>query len=172
MLFSIIFTTVFLTVNFHLHSTFASPTKGSVAPRHSLNLTHSLAKREYVPADQACAAPEEWVYRNCVSEISDREWLDTCDDNEGNPYWVYGRCPEDKICMDTYSIPPDSIPTISCIDRPTQKDETQQAPKKMQTGVIAVGKPFQPGSTSHIQSVPIVQAMQGASITALLEGTY
>src|ERR1700733_7761664 len=80
MLFSIIFATIFLTIN-HFHSTLASPivSNGGLAAGQSLNLTNSLAKRVYKPPGQLCTKPGDWFSRKCLSHVDDSSWIDTCD---------------------------------------------------------------------------------------------
>jgi hypothetical protein len=62
MLFSLIFTTVFLAIN-HIYSTFVSAivSEGGAVAGKSLHLMHSLA--DYVPADQLCDQPAQRVRR-------------------------------------------------------------------------------------------------------------
>ena len=110
MLGSILFTTIFLTVN-HLFPIFALPpvSKDNISASQSLSLTHVLVKRDCSPAYQtcdeqflACQSSEDWRSRNCVAQPVDRIWYDTCVDDEGDVRYRWGICPEDTICMDTY----------------------------------------------------------------------
>lgn len=174
MLFSATFTTIFVTVN-HLYSTFASPivSKGDVATGRSLNQTHSLVKRAYVPNDQKCREPEDWNLRRCVTGGGDRAWEDQCIDHDLHEYYGFGSCPEDTMCMFALSPEPDVALTIACVGRPKDKSQSNNNPNS-QTGVVSVpNSAFGTGDpVERIVSIPVVKAMSGASVSAFMEGTY
>lgn len=168
MLFSILFSTIFLVVN-HLDSTSASPilSESSVAAGESLNLTTraSLARRNYVPPDQLCNAPTQWAARECFTQSGDRSWADICNPNA--PYIKFGRCPQNKMCQNTIISGTVPIHTINCVDRPAGPN--QLAPDQ-QSGVIVVN-----GASSVAQRVVSVQLQENladASVSAFLEGKY
>jgi hypothetical protein len=177
------FTAFFLTVN-HLYLTFASPiaSKDSVADGQSLNLTHALAKRDYTPTDQLCNEPDDWLHRNCLTTTSDRAWVDSClhiDDDEDDDveYWEQGECPPGTMCMNTYSPPPDSIPTIICMFRPTgftdlPRTNGDRPPPAGQVGVTEVQNSYTPIAMERIVSVPIKHNIARASVSAFIEGMY
>src|ERR1700729_2659204 len=176
MLFSIIFTTTFLTGN-HLYATFASPmaSKGDVAAGQSLNLTQSLAKRVYSPPDTLCRPTIGWVQRQCLDIVDDLTWVDTCLGLDAylHPYVyvTFGFCPIGKICMNTFAPSgspggPPLVRVIFCMDRPSIF--TNSIPG-LQTGVTMVT------STNSLHTnieVPLVNSISAASVSAVLEGTY
>ena len=178
MLDSIFLITIFLTVN-HLSPIFALPpvSKDNVSAGQSLNLTHVLAKRDWFPADQKCDEPEHWHARNCVAEEVDRIWYDSCLDEEDIPYYGWGICPEDTICMDTYGPLPDQAPTITCVIRPSCdacKPNITGGPPPLngQTGVYQLGDPYEIRPPLRGISVTMETSISGASVTAFLEGTF
>jgi hypothetical protein len=170
MLSSIIFTTIFLTIN-HLYSTFALPVvlNGDVATGQSLNVTrHSLAKRWY-PADQKCATPAQWVSRVCRPTIGDRAWEDRCRGPNGGEVIRYVL----SLCSDPNTICSNQIyqnkETILCIPRPVAQSQVP-APNQ-QTGVSQFGSIYDL-NVEHIQPVTLTNDISLASVSALLEGTY
>jgi hypothetical protein len=182
--FSIIFTTAFLAVNL-LYSTFASPmvSIGGVAGGHSFSPTHPLAKRDYVPADHQCDEPDDWVGRSCNTTYSDRAWEDMClkldADDEPIIYVGWGFCPIGLICVNTLiestsPFGPTNLPIIVCIVRPNAiivMTITTYGPQ--QNGVEAVGVQTGIADPSHTTvSVTLSNRIPGASVSALLEGTY
>jgi hypothetical protein len=170
MLFSIVFTTIFLTVN-HLHSTFASPVVSKDNVIRSLNLTHSLAKRDYVPSDQKCSQPSQWLSRICRPTISDRTWEDKCLFTLGQMStitYVLSSCDVDKMCMNILTPEPNSKHTIECIDRPS--GVTVSGPQQ-QTGVFRVSRALD-GPEQHGVPVPVLGAISQASVSAFMEGMY
>ena len=178
MLSSISFATIFLTVN-HLFPIFALPpmSKDNVSASPSLSPTHALVKRDWFPADQTCDEPEEWHARNCVAEEVDRIWYDSCLDMEDIPYYGWGICPDDTICMDTYGPAPDYAPTISCVIRPRcdgckPNITGGPPPTSGQTGVYTVGDTYSVRPLRRAVSVTMETSVSEASVTAFMEGTY
>ena len=179
MLGSILFTTIFLTVN-HLFPIFALPpvSKDNISASQSLSLTHVLVKRDWSPADQTCDDPDDWHSRNCVAQAVDRIWYDTCVDADEDVRYGWGICPEDTICMDTYGPEPDQAPTIACVIRPTCDGCKPSIlggppPAKGQTGTYQVGKinyALQP--QKRAVSVTMKTSISGASVTSFMEGMY
>jgi hypothetical protein len=169
MLFSITFATICLTVN-HLYSTFASPmvSKGSVVAGQSLNLTHLLEKRVEIPPDQKCRQPSDWIGRRCMIEFGngDDTWADQCLGDDRVLYWELGTCPPDKMCTNKFILP-ETI-TIVCIDRPTGITDRGA---NQQTGVAEVGAGGEP-AREHVVSIPVLNPVPGASVSALMEGLY
>jgi len=168
---AIIFTTIFLTINY-LHSTFASPivSNGDVATGQSLNVTHSLAKRQWAPADQKCTTPAQWQSRVCRPTIGDRAWEDRCRGPNGAEVirYVLSLCSdENTICSNI--IYQNMIETIECIPRPVAQSQVP-APNQ-QTGVSPFGSNYDL-NVEHIQSVTLTNDISLASVSALLEGTY
>jgi hypothetical protein len=173
MLVSTFFTTIiFLTVN-NLYSTFASPiaSEDGVAAGQLLNLTHALAKREFVPVDQLCTDPEHWLYRNCLSWLLDSAWIDSCLGDDDVEYEKLGSCPLGTLCMNTYSPPPDYTPTIICMARPERLNGNPSGnpPANGQVGSIYLS--VANVSTPAI-SVELARAVKGAAVSAFIEGTY
>ncbi|KIM83715.1 hypothetical protein PILCRDRAFT_7114 [Piloderma croceum F 1598] len=150
MLSSIIFTTIFLTINY-LYSTFASPVvlNGDVATGQSLKVTHSLAKRWY-PDDQKCATPAQWVSRVCRPTIGDRAWEDRCTGPNGGVVIRYAL----SLCSDENTICSNIIyqfqQTILCVPRPVAQSQVP-APNQ-QTGVSQFGGIYNQ-NVEYIQSV-------------------
>jgi len=172
MLFSAIFTTTFLAVN-HLYSTFASPivSNGGVADSQPLNLTHSLAKRDYIPGDQKCSQPSQWLSRTCRPTISDRTWEDKCLITFGHMSiisYVVSSCPVNQLCTNILSPEPNPKHTIACIDRPSGVTDVNP---NQQTGVFRVGRALD-GTGERIVPVPVLGYISHASVSAFLEGTY
>jgi hypothetical protein len=164
MLFStVLFTSVFLTIN-HLYSTFASPTvpKGDVG--ESLNLTHQLVKRDYIPPDQLCDAPAHWVRRVCRTEFGDRAWSDSC--RVVDFYWRMGACPLNTMCQNTLA---DNglKQTINCVDRPTTS--SRSAPDH-QCGVYKAGNRGSTDPAERIISVTLDSNYADATVSAFMEG--
>lgn len=153
MLFSIIFTTVFVTTNC-LYSTFASPimSNGSAVAGELLNLTHSLAN--YVPADQLCDQPAQWVHRVCQTGISDCAWSDTCCTNPARMIfeWKVGMCLVNTMCQNTFTSSPGSKEFINCVDHPYNNNVL--APDQ-QSGVYSVGNIGNPNPAERIVSVAV-----------------
>lgn len=167
MLVPMIFTTVFLIIN-HLYLTFASPivSKGNVTAGQSFSLTHSLVKRVEIPSDQKCHQLSDWVGRSCVIEFGDQSWADTCLGDDFVKYWKLGSCPENTMCTNKFILP-ETI-TIVCIDRPSGVANTGA---DQQTGVADLGAATEP-AMEHVVSIPILNPISGASVSALIEGTY
>jgi hypothetical protein len=166
MLFSMIFTSIFLTAN-HLYSTFASPlaSTGGVAVGQSLNLTPSLAKRANVPLDQKCRQASDWIGRICLSEINDVEWADRCIGDDLILYWKNGQCPANTICMNKLNRP-DEI-TIVCIDRPAVASSSGTS---QQTGYVQVDNGENDDPAERVVSVSVEKDIPLASVAALIEG--
>ena len=166
MLFSVAFTTILLIVN-HLYLTFASPTvsKGGVAAGQSFNLTHSLVKRAEIPSDQKCRQPSDWVGRSCIIQLGDEAWTDKCLGDDHVIYWRLGICPPNTMCTNTFILP-ETI-TIVCIDRPSGITDTGA---NQQTGVAELGAGSEP-AREHIVSIPVLNPISGASVSAVIEGT-
>jgi hypothetical protein len=179
MLFSIIFTAIFLTVN-HLYSTLASPMVSNGGGK-SLNLTHSLAKRDYVPPDVLCDHAEEWIGRSCLSIMDDRTWMDTCltDEDDERIYIRIGSCLSDQICMNTFVTVVadeeqnlDNYRTIMCISHPFDEvHRTEEKGLKVQSGVYTIDDGGT-GPAEHTVPVSIQDPISAASVSALIEGTY
>lgn len=167
MLFPTMFTTVFLIIN-HLYLTFASPTvsKGDVAAGQSFSPIHSLVKRVQIPSDQMCNQRSDWVGRSCILELGDKVWYDKCLGDDHVVYWKLGSCPEDKMCTNKFIVP-DTI-TIVCIDRPSGITDTGA---NQQSGIANLGAALEPAK-EHVVSIPILNPIKGASVSALIEGTY
>jgi len=163
---SIIFTTIFLTAN-HLYSTFASPvaSEGGVAAGQSLNLTHSLAKRVNIPADQLCRQPSDWVGRMCLYEIDDGAWADRCLGDDLVKYWRDGHCPPNLICMNKLTDP--EVITITCISRPS---EASTSGSNQITGVVPITNVNSIRPAEKIVSVAIDKKISLASVSAMIEG--
>ena len=163
---SIFFTAIFLIVN-HLHSTVASLIVSKVDGGQFLNLTHSLAKRDYVPNDQRCGNASRWRSRQCETKTSDRTWSDQCVSTFGAmsiTTYVLSTCPLNTICSNTLSPAPDYKQTIACLDRP---DGVTEGSAGGQTGVIAVGSDV---TRVHTVLVPVLSLLARASVAALIEG--
>ena len=178
MLGSIFFTTIFLTIN-HLFAIFALPpvSKDNILAGQSHNLTHTLAKRDWFPADQTCNDPADWHSRNCVAQEVDKIWYDTCIDADGDVSYGWGICPDETICMDTYGPEPDLAPTITCAIRPTCdacKPTITGGPPPVsgQTGVQQVNTNYAINPELRGVSITMETSISGASVTAFLEGTY
>jgi hypothetical protein len=168
MLFSIFFIAIFLIVN-HLHSTVASLIVSKVDGGQSLNLTHSLAKRDYTPNDQRCGDASRWRTRKCRPATSDRTWEDECVTTFGGmtiTTYVLSSCPLNTICSNILSPAPDYKQTIACNDRPEGETESSGSG---QTGVIAVGSVV---TRMHTVLVPVLSRVAQASVSALIEGMY
>jgi hypothetical protein len=180
MLFSIIFTTTFLTVN-HIYATFASPMpyKGDVAASQSLNLTHSLAslaKRAFLPPDTLCRPTKGWIDRECSDIVDDRTWLDSCIRTvylEPEVYLTAGSCPIGTMCVNKMSpsgfLPgqgPSLVRNIECIGRPSIFNNFSPG---VQIGVQAVNNHGATGNYPTVR-VPIARGILKASVSALLEG--
>jgi hypothetical protein len=168
MLFSIFFTTIFLIIN-HLHSTVASLVVSKDDDGQSLNLTHSLAKSNYIPSDQKCSAAAQWQSRTCQPTSSDRTWADKCLVTFGamsTTSYVYSSCPLNTMCSNILSPAPDYKQTITCIDRP---EDVTELPGNGQTGVFVVGSDV---ARVHIVPVPVLSVIAQASVSALIEGMY
>jgi hypothetical protein len=180
---SIIFTTAFLAVN-HLYSTFASPmvSKDGVAVGHSLNMTHSLAKRDWAPPDQKCRQADDWVVRRCQTLTSDLAWEDLCVTTDGTFVEIYtgqGFCPFGTICINALfeSIDPFDLWSegiIVCIARPTSIMVLVITTYGLQqNGVEVIGAQTGITDPSHTTvSVTLKNRIPGASVSAFLEGTY
>jgi hypothetical protein len=166
MILSVVFTTILLIVN-HFYLTFALPTvcKGSVAAGQSFNLTHSLVKHAKIPSDQKCHQPSDWVGRSCIIQLGDKAWTDKCLGDNGVIYWRLGICPPNKMCTNTFILP-DTI-TIVCIDCPSGITDTGT---NQQTGVTELGAGSEP-AREHIVSIPVLNPISGASVSAVIEGT-
>jgi hypothetical protein len=165
MLFSIFFTAIFLIVN-HLHSTVASLIV-SKDDDQSLNLAHSLAKRDFVPPDQRCSNPANWVSRRCILGSDDRAWQDECVTRFGAATittYVISSCPVNTMCSNTLSPEPDYRLIIACINRPEGQVER---PPNRQTGVFRVGSDF---TQVHTVLVPVLGLLARATVSALIEG--
>jgi len=170
MLFSIVFSTIFLTVNY-LQSTFASPVVSKDNVSQSLNLTHSLAKRDYVPSDQKCSQSSQWLSRTCRPTISDRTWEDKCLVTFGQMSsitYVLSSCPVNTMCTNILTSEPNSKHTISCVDRPS--GVTVSGPNQ-QTGVLRVSRAFD-GPQQHGVPVPVLGIISNASVSAFMEGMH
>jgi hypothetical protein len=89
----------------------------------------------------------------------------TCLGDDGETYWKLGSCPPDKMCTNKF-IKPDTI-TIVCIDRPSGIANTVA---DRQTGVAELGAASEPAG-EHTVSIPLVNPISGASVSALIEGT-
>lgn len=164
MLFSIIFTAIFLTVN-HLYTIFASPiiSNGDVAAGQSLNLTHS--KIEYYPPDYLCQKSIEWAFRACVTEIDDRTWGDLCiNSTTFDRYGRLGSCPQNTMCM---NICFSSKITIFCIGRPSDVIDLSG---NQQTGVVKIETGTTTVPMDYTVSVPLAKSISAASVSALIEG--
>jgi hypothetical protein len=174
MLVSTFFTTIFLTIN-NLYSTFASPiaSEDGVAAGQLLNLTHALAKRDYVPVDQLCEDRAHWLFRNCLSWLLDSAWIDTCLGEDEVGYDKLGGCPVGTMCMNTYSPPPDYTPTIICMIRPSgpNGNPSGNPPANGQVGYYRLSEQGISDSTTAI-SVALVRAVKRAAVSAFIEGTY
>jgi hypothetical protein len=177
MLFPTIFIVTFLSIN-HLCSTTASPMdyKGSVTADRPANLTHSLAKRRYIPPDSLCLVQDHWLSRRCIPRINDRRWLDSCFrlvNGVTTIFGALGSCPVGTMCQNVLVASndaefPDPDDTIRCINRPTVNINT--GGQGQQTGVVrVVGVPG--ASEEHIISVPLPHPISGASVSAYLEDT-
>jgi hypothetical protein len=173
MLVSTFFTIIFVTIN-HLYSTFASPiaSEEGVAAGQSLNLTHALAKRDYVPVDQLCDEPEDWLSRSCFSVLLDQAYLDTC--MYENLEWKLGSCPPGTMCMNTYSPPPDVSPTIICMIRPLGPagNPSGNPPANGQVGYQQVSNVGNTAPVERIVSVELEKAVRVGAVSAFIEGTY
>jgi len=165
----------------HLHFTFASlmVSKRDVAADLSLNVTHSLAKREYFPPDQLCDAEEDWIWRRCIDSVSDQLWVDLCVTITTNDtpvvYMRTGVCRDDKICFDMLvdrqdPDDPSLAETSVCLDRPTRLIVVtiDSAGISIQTGVIPVVGGVDPKQTMSIQ---VEYGASKASVTGFIEGT-
>jgi hypothetical protein len=167
MLLSIIFATIFLTINY-LYSTFASPilSEGGVDAGESLNLV------KYIPEDQKCDQASQWESRLCVTYNGDRSWLDVCRSNQGGDphYMVDGSCRPNTICHPTIiqnADNPEPVDTIVCVPRASTKNVLSP---NVQSGVYKVENG--PGSSQHTISVILETNLPGATVAALMEGTY
>jgi len=173
MLVSTFFTTIFLTIN-HLHSTIASPivSEEGVVAGQSLNLTHALAKREYVPVDQLCDEPEDWLSRSCFSAQGDRAYVDTCMNEDLDETWMLGRCPVGTICMNTFSPPPEYDPTIICMIRPLALagNPSGNPPANGQVGCQQVSNAGNGAPVERMVSVELGKAVTAGAISAYIEG--
>jgi hypothetical protein len=172
MLFSIPFP-IFL-IN-HLYSTFASPivSRGGVAAGQSLKLMHSLAKRVYIPPDQLCDNPDDWVSRECVTGLSDLEWEDNCHTDADVIYLRVGECPEDTMCQNTLvqdENDEEPIETISCISRP--RNNNVVAPDQ-QSGVSRLSNTSsgESGPSQRTLSVMVETNLVDATVSGLVEAT-
>jgi hypothetical protein len=167
---SIFCTTIFLT---HLYPILAFPlvSKDDVAAGQSLDLTNALVKRQrYFPADQKCDDPQDWYGRNCLT-ILDQAWLDSCITEEDVDYWRLGSCPDDTMCMDSFTPPPEEAPTIMCVIRPTCdgcKPDIRGGPPS-EGGQVGV---YHVADRRRSVSVEIVDTISQATVTAFMEGTY
>ena len=160
MLSTIIFITIFLTINY-LYPTFASPIVSS-------GVTHSLVDR-WVPEDQKCATPAQWQSRVCRPTIGDRAWEDRCRGPNGGSVvrYVLSYCSDaNTICSNVIYR---SAEIILCVPRPVAQSEVP-APNQ-QTGVSPFGSNYDL-NVEHIQSVTLTNDISLASVSALLEGTY
>ena len=186
MFFSIIFTAIILTSN-HLYSTFASPmvSKRGVPADQSLNLTHSLAKRnDYWPPNQLCELEEDWIARRCLGSVSDRTWQDVCLSftNDGRHIYIeviLGSCGENELCFNKVmesDDPSDTLPihTSECIPRPGRGTVVATNPDgdPEQTGVLEVMGRGVGAGPSQVLSILIVTPLSKASVSAFIEGTY
>jgi len=71
-----------------------------VAVSQSLNLTHILEKRRYVPPGMLCRWGEVWAARNCFGELLDQVWVDFCWDVVGGRLNErFRKCPDDAIII-------------------------------------------------------------------------
>jgi hypothetical protein len=166
MLFSIFFTNIFLIVN-HLHSTVASLIVSKDDDGQSLNLTHSLAKRDYYPPDYLCGRASYWRSRTCRSSVNDYAWADKCVAIFGATIitsYPESICPVNTMCSNIWTPPPNPKQTIACIDRPVAVAESSS---HGQTGVFQVG-----GGGVHTVLVPMVSLLAQVSVSALIEGMY
>ena len=175
---SIFFTTIFLTIN-HLFPIFVLPpvSKDNISAGQLLNLTHTLAKRDWLPEDQMCNDPEDWHSRNCVAQEVDKIWCDTCIDVDGVVSYGWEICPDKTICMDTFGPEPDLAPTITCVILPTCNACTPSItggppPVSVQTRVQQVNMNYAINPELHIVSITMETSKSGASVTVFLEGTY
>ncbi|KIM86070.1 hypothetical protein PILCRDRAFT_333260 [Piloderma croceum F 1598] len=174
MLVSTFSTAIFLTIN-HLYSTFASPiaSEAGLAAGQSLNLTHALAKRDsdYVPVDQLCNVPEDWLFRNCFSAYLDKVYVDECmDDYE--VYWKLGSCPQGTMCMNTFGPPPDYIPTIICLNIPLGPagNPSGNPPANGQVGYQQVSNAGNAAPVECIVSVELENDVTAGAVSAIIEG--
>jgi hypothetical protein len=171
MLLSIIFPTIFLTINY-LYSTFASPIlfEGGVDTGESL--TPVIAR--YIPSDQKCTQISQWYARRCTTSLGDQGWVDVCRYNpDAVPfYMVDGSCPSNTMCQNILAYSPTDVgpvETIGCVPRPSHR--SQVIPRR-QTGVYTVKNPSNTGSSQQTVSVTLETNLAGASVAALMEGTY
>jgi len=171
MLVSTFFTTIFLTTNHY--STFASPIASEEGVQ-LLNLTHALAKRDYVPVDQLCNEPTDWLSRNCLSSQLDQVWLDNCMDDQEDEYSKLGICPPGTMCMNTYSPPPDYFPTIICMIRPLGPagNPSGNPPANGQAGLYQVSNANDSTAVERIVSVELGKDVLAGAVSALIEGMY
>jgi hypothetical protein len=173
MLVSIIFTTLFLTVN-PLTSTFASPiaSKHEGAAGQSVSPAHLLGKR--IPGDNKCLASETWILRQCEPNIDDQTWEDECQSSSGGPggrpflQYRQGACQGNTMCVNTIGPAPENDRVIACVDRPGSNTVT---PPDIQSGVYVVGKASQLNPPESMISVTLDKPLMHASITAYLEGS-
>jgi hypothetical protein len=173
MLLSIIFATMFLTMDY-LYPTFASPilSEGSIYVGESLNPRLAMAMARYIPDNQRCLEPSQWVSRQCFPDDgSDRLWVDLCRSNPGvdDFYVEAAMCSAHKMCQNTKiqnDDDPKPVDTIVCIPRPTGNNLLVPG---VQTGVYVVDNSSNP---QHTVSVRLETNLPGATVAALMEGTY
>lgn len=165
MLFSIIFTTVFPTIN-HIYSTFALPMVSKVAASNA-TLTQPAKRDGWAPQDQKCTTAAQWLSRICQPDIGDRVWVDHCTGPQGGEAicYVYSSCPERTMCSNVIR---NYKSTIVCIGRPSIDTVSQTG---QQTGVFSVANTFDLNE-EYIESVTLVTSISLASVSAFLEGKY
>jgi hypothetical protein len=138
-----------------------------VAASESSNLTHLLAN--YVPADQLCGQPDQWLRRVCRPEISDRSWSDTCFLAPTlDYYWVLGECPENTMCQNTFTSGADSKETIICSERPVNNNQPEA---DQQSGVYKISNADGSSAKNFTVPVDLETNLADASVNALIEGT-
>jgi hypothetical protein len=160
---------MFLTMDY-LYPTFASPilSEGNIYAGESLN--PRLAMARYIPGNQRCREPSHWVARECITFTgSDRLWIDLCRPNPNLFYVSEAACSPSKMCQNTQiqgDDDPAPVNTIFCIPRPTRNNLLVPG---VQTGVYAVDNGSNP---QHTVSVRLETTLGGATVAALMEGTY
>jgi hypothetical protein len=171
MLLSTIFTTMFLTMDY-LYPTFASPILSEASIYAGESLNPRLAMARYIPDNQKCHQSSQWEARQCFTQGgSDRLWVDLCRSNPGADvfYLMGATCAPHKMCQNTRiqdDDDPEPVDTILCVPRPTGNNLLVPG---VQTGVYTVDNG---GNSQHNVSVTLETNLPGATVAALMEGTY
>jgi hypothetical protein len=164
---------MFLTMDY-ICPTFASPilSEGSIYAGESLNPRLAMAMARYIPFNQRCREPFHWVSRECFTHTgSDRLWVDLCRSNPNEDFFYVSEatCSPHKMCQNTKiqnDDDPAPVNTIVCVPRPTNNNLLVPG---VQTGVYVVDNSSNP---QHTVSVRLETTLGGATVAALMEGTY